>query len=158
MDSRVQFANRKSVASATGYQARFHSKYFNINLLWNTLVKYILWNIYVVHKGYFTRKMLSKIQSGLYKELSASLKTLSFHLYFLVQAVIYCLWQSLHCPVPADQQQELAAAWASLPCGAGRGGQSCPSTIIRAAACQFLCNVCLTDNKKQIGFQWIRVA
>lgn len=37
----------------------------------------------MMHKGYFSRKMLSKIESGLYKELSASLQdSVSFQLLF----------------------------------------------------------------------------
>lgn len=39
--------------------------------------------MYMMHKGYFTRKMLSKIQSGLHKGLSASLQeSISFQLLF----------------------------------------------------------------------------
>lgn len=104
----------------------------------------------MVHKGYFTRKM-SKIQSGLYKELSASLKTLSFPSLFSPAS---CNLLSLTEPPLSSACRPAAGAGCCL----SFSSLWCRERWAELLPAQFLCNVCLTDNKEQIDFQWIRVA
>lgn len=147
INSRVQFANRKSVASSTGYQVRFCSQYFNINFCWNIYdAQGLSYQSCPKYRVAYIRNFLPLCKT---LSLSSSYFLLSLNLLSDRASIVQCLqtsnrsWLLPELPFVVVQGEVARAALA-------------PQSRLLFA--QFLCSTFLTDAKEQFGFQWFRVA
>lgn len=137
LDSRLWFAKRKCVA----LNIILKHLLFRVFEYKNT-AKYILLLRTSLSDCFCPKDGLAYIRNFIpppWKPLSLSSSN------SLLQALICSLQQSLHCSVPAGQQQELAVAWA---CNAVKGGQSCLSIAINLRVyAQLPSSTCPADTK-----------